>query len=187
MRKLKSIFFSFLTTLSLICGTSDGFASDGPRFDMNSSGNAITAWLSYVSGGAVIQANFKAGTSWDTPVAISDVNSSSIDYPVVKVVPTGTDIQGAVIWSAYNSNAGVTSLYAAMLPSSSDNWTNSTQISSDDENIVSPQYDLRVNANGNVVAIWSSYDSSNNQYVRSSTSSIDFSNAWSTPVYTSGP
>ena len=187
MKKFKSIFFTCLTTLSFICGATEGFASDAPRFDMNSSGNAIAAWLANVSGGLVVQANYKVGTSWDTPASISDVNAISIDYPIVRVVSTGTDIAGVVIWTAYNSTEGVTSLYGAMLPSSSSGWTNPVQISSNDENIVSPQFDLRVDSSGDVVAVWSSYDSLSNQYVRSSTATIGFSNAWSTPVYVSGP
>lgn len=186
MRNLKNIFLACLTTLSFICGATQGFASDGPRFDMASNGKAAAAWISYVSGGVVVQASYKVGTSWSDPEPISDVNSVSIDYPIIRVISNGTsDVSAVVVWTAYNGT--VTALYGAILPSSSNGWTNPRQISSNDENVVNPQFDLRVNENGDAIAVWSSYDSLNNQYVRSSTSQVDATNVWTTPEYVSGP
>lgn len=185
MRNLKSILSVCLTTLSFIYGTIGVCASDGPRFDMDINGNAAAAWLNFPTNGVVVQAAYKVGSSWSTPMPISAVNFISIDFPIVKVIANGGDISAVVLW--VENTGTVSALFAAMLPNSTAGWTNPTQISTNFENVVAPQFHLRLTPSGDAVAVWASTDINNNEFVRFSTSTVGGTNAWTTPDYVSGP
>lgn len=176
---------TFFTVLFVGLGTSGAIASENPIIKIDANGNGIAVWDT-VSGGStiLIQASAYIGGTWGTPQTL--VNDPNAYGQKAAMTANGaSDVQAVVIWTGDAS--GNVALFASMLPSASDDWTTPAQISSSTESVVNTVYDVVMNDSGNIIATWSSYDSSYNQYIRSATSTIGFSNSWSTPTTVSGP
>jgi hypothetical protein len=164
-----------------ICGliTSTLSASSDPRIAMDSNGNIAAAWLAYEDPGYVIKATFKLQSgNWTLPQVISG-NNYNTSEPKIYVLANLTDISVVVLWTQ-DSSGGETNLYAAMLPSSTGSWTSPTRISNAEELVISPQFDLALDSNGNSTVVWVSTIGSST-YISAATAT-GFTNVWSTPL-----
>lgn len=170
-----------LLILTFICApvASKLFASSDPRITMDSNGNIAAAWLAYENDGYVIKATFKLRTdNWTYPQVISD-NNYNTSEPKIFAVANSQDISIVVLWTE-DSADGNTNLYAAMLPSSTGTWTSPVMVSGTEENVISPQFDLALDSNGNSTAVWVS-TISNSTYISAATAT-GFTNSWSAPL-----
>lgn len=175
--------FTSVAVLAVSCGAATLAASSNHSIGMDSNGNAVSVWQTYTFDGTIIQANtLEFSMGWGTPVTIS--LSESAAEPKIAVIANGTYTSAVAIW--LETNGGVTSLYGAMMPYIETGWTTAAQISTNGEDVQN-EYTISVNENFDVIATWAAYDSMFNEYIRSSTSTINGYNSWASPSSISGP
>lgn len=189
MKYLKGIWYTFVTLLAFVCGSTEIYASGRSSMDMATNGTVVAAWMTYNNlNESIIQTNINVGNTWGkTPQTISSPSSHDMDFPKVSAAFNGSsDIYAVAIWAQSNEN-NIMALYASMLPSSTSDWSTAIQISEDPESIVgSSQYFVRINEAGNIIATWSSIDALNVEHIRSATAQIGSINNWSSPLNISG-
>lgn len=204
MNLVKSFFFLFIAFTTYLSGSSEtsdypylsetsdysiDYVSDEVQIDtiqlkMASNGHAVAVWQYEIGHkkNSVIQANVFNG-NWMGLKTLS-AHHEAID-PKLAVTAHQNDIIAVAVW--IQKEKEVRSLFAAMLISSTKEWTNAAQISTKDENVIGSHFHVKLSETGNAIVIWSSVDKSGNHYVRASTSHVDYKNAWSFPTYVSGP
>ena len=113
---------------------------------------------------------------WETPTTLS-VCTTATD-PRISAIVNGIDFSVVVTWTEICEEK--TRLYAAMRPGQLSDWTSSVKISQNDEDVQSQRF-LKINAEGKIIATWSSVDSLGALNSCSSTSVIGTDNAWTVP------
>lgn len=122
-----------------------GQNSFSPRVSMNSSGDAIVAWIGYNGTNYIGQASLLSGGTWTAPINLSSATSN-----VGCITATIDQIGNALVM--WDENDGITSsVYSASLPSGGQ-WNPSQMVSLTGNNAYEPK--VGMDANGNAVAIW---------------------------------
>lgn len=153
-----------------------------PQIVTDASGNAMAIWVSTdMTGLDSIYAARKLSTDsvWQPPIQLSMNLDDSYD-PRLEVDASSGNI--VALWGFENASTGTIGLKATMF--NGINWSLPPTTVSDPIERVNltrnnPGYRLKINAQGNVVAIWSSI-SSGQQVIRFA--AAPFGGPWTTPV-----
>lgn len=170
MKKLKII------CLIIILFFPGGVHAAMPVFDMDTNGNAVSAWLTYTEEGGYIEANYKIGTQWSTPVTLARFNGYT-DSPKIHAAANGNDISAIVLWCDQKNDQIV--LYASILSSSKDGWSPATQISDDSDDVITPQHYAKINENGKIMILWCAIDKDGNHVANTREMDRKIKNSWS--------
>lgn len=175
-----------LAGLCLIAGTAQLSASaTSPHFKMSSAGEVFATWLGD-SGGKYpfVQFSHRSSTGiWSEPKNLSvEINPSiRCGHPTLYLTEAGV----VVLWQYYTSTDTTApySIASAILPYSSSEWHVST-ISLPTEDAVFNDQRLETDANGNLVAMWTSiypFNKPSSTVVRVA-SYNPLNNRWSIPI-----
>lgn len=179
--------FFFLSISVLTASESDKVCIKSLDVNFLPNGDVVAVWVASNSKSYAIHSNIKIGSKWRNQQMIPlkrddevfDLKSAAVSHNI-------KDVYVVAVWLQRNTK-GVVALYGAMLSSVNQKWTNVAQISANYEDVQECGLSVGQGEKGNVVVTWTSTDPACNRYIRSSTSKVNFFNAWSSPVFVSGP
>lgn len=180
--------FLFWICLVALPTTISASSNIDPLFERDSNGNAVAVWEDVTSGSTSIRANTFVSGSWGTSQTIMS-GGTITDFVIIGVNAVGGDISAVVVWTDDSGlSDGNIVLYSSMLTSASSTWTSPNKIPSNTNETVNSDFSLRVHSDGTVVLIYTSMDTVTfDQDVKATTSTINGSNTWTTPVIISSP
>lgn len=188
INKIATIYFICLASaLMFIPHIAEGSTSNGSLFSISDDGrgNFVSVWVEDASGIPVIKSSTLNSQSthatWSDPVRVSTPGTFS-NSPIVEMDGQGNAV---ALWRSVAKDNPNYNLEAAMLPIGGI-WTTPVIISKPNELISTNNIELKVSADGNIVAIWGSImkdpDEPNKtrQVIRAATA--QFGGNWSRPI-----
>jgi len=127
-----------------------------PQVAMDSTGNAIAIWYRFNDSNNIIQTKRydEATKTWSTVTNLSDPGQDAYN-PQVAMDSTGNAI---AIW--YRSDGSNDIIQTKRYVEATDTWSTVTNLSVTGQDAYSPQ--VAMNSTGNAIAIWRSFNGSNN-------------------------
>jgi len=121
--------------------------ASSPTLCVDSAGDVVAAW---VRSGNVETSTKLFGMSWQTRVTIT---STAAATPVVAVGSSGSNTRATIVWQGTSSGTNVVYSSTKLISGS---WSTPQIISETTHNAAQPY--AAVDANGNIIAVWFSYD-----------------------------
>jgi len=163
--------------MSIIVSISSAvFGNENAVTDMDENGSIVTAWQqNTLAGTEIISLTKPIGSPWESPVTLS---VSSVAFkPTVVVQADGADTMSVAIWQEFDGFN--IQIYGSIRASLTGAWSTSALISNGSEDVFG-DHKLRLNPNGDIVAVWTSMVAGDAK-LRVATASVS-SGIWSSPL-----
>lgn len=177
MTQPNSYLLILITFLNLSVGMLQADYPCNPGFGLDASGNGVAVWEENTGSGRHILVSLFSilDNSWSPGVTISDETMDSF-APTIAVNNIGDAV---VIWLAKEPKSGRNSLQSRMLPIDG-KWFPIETITDSNE-FVTDDYRARINDQGNLLLVWTSFNFTTQKDQLRSSCGI-FNGYWSDPV-----
>ena len=181
-KKTINIFFTTLC-LMVLCSTTqlcaDFFAYSAPKTVVDSNGNQIAIFLQQDSSSnfQVMGATWDSTNGWSTPVALSTSTRNAYAH----LISIDSSDRIVAYWEALDSTAGTDYVEAiTYIPGSG--WGTLKTVSNGTDDAAFGDQRLTTDSSGKMTLVWSAFNASGEQSIKSSYATFGANPTWSTEV-----